>query len=90
MVWDIRQKDIPVVKFSPAEGTTGRDCWSVAFGNSYNSEERVIAAGYDNGDIKLYNLNSMKVMWSKCVKNGVSTCCGQIMFNFGITTHKGT
>lgn len=72
MVWDIRQKDTPVAKFLSAEGSSARDCWSVAFGNSYNSEERVLAAGYDNGDIKLYDLKAMKVRWSKCVKNGVN------------------
>lgn len=71
MVWDVRQKDTPVAKFLPTEGTTARDCWSVAFGNSYNNEERVIAAGYDNGDIKIYDLKNMSLLWSKCVKNGV-------------------
>ncbi|KAF2881613.1 hypothetical protein ILUMI_24556 [Ignelater luminosus] len=71
MVWDVRQKDTPVAKFVPTDGTTGRDCWSVAFGNSYNSEERIVCAGYDNGDIKLYDLKNMSLRWSKCVKNGV-------------------
>lgn len=33
----------------PLGGTTTRDCWTVAFGNSYNDAERVIVAGYDNG-----------------------------------------
>lgn len=73
MVWDVRQKEIPVAKFLPGEGTTARDCWSVAFGNSYNSEERIVVAGYDNGDIKMYDLKTMSVRWSKCIKNGVST-----------------
>lgn len=72
MVWDVRQKDSPVAKFVPAEGTTGRDCWCVVFGNSYNSEERIVCAGYDNGDIKMYDLKTMSVRWSKCVKNGVN------------------
>lgn len=72
MVWDVRQKDTPVAKFLPKEGTDGRDCWSVAFGNSYNSEERIVCAGYDNGDIKMYDLKNMSLRWSKCVKNGVS------------------
>ncbi|CAH1107622.1 unnamed protein product [Psylliodes chrysocephalus] len=71
MVWDVRQKDIPVAKFVPSIETAARDCWSVAFGNSYNNEERVVAAGYDNGDIKIYDLKTMKLRWSKCVKNGV-------------------
>lgn len=72
MVWDVRQKEEPVAKFLPQEGTTARDCWTVAFGNTYNSEERIVAAGYDNGDIKMYDLRNMSVRWSKCVKNGVS------------------
>ncbi|KAJ8979734.1 hypothetical protein NQ317_004721 [Molorchus minor] len=64
------KKILPVAKFLATEGTTGRDCWAVAFGNTYNNEERVVAAGYDNGDIKIFDLNTMKVRWSKCVKNG--------------------
>ncbi|KAF5305733.1 hypothetical protein FQR65_LT07629 [Abscondita terminalis] len=71
MVWDVRQKDSPVAKFLPAEGTIGRDCWCVTFGNSYNSEERIVCAGYDNGDIKMFDLKTMSLRWSKCVKNGV-------------------
>ena len=38
--------------------TTIRDCWTVAFGNSFNDEERCIAAGYDNGDVKLFDLRT--------------------------------
>ncbi|XP_045480770.1 dynein axonemal assembly factor 10 [Harmonia axyridis] len=71
MVWDVRQKDEPVAKFTPTEGTVGRDCWTVAFGNSYNNEDRVLAAGYDNGDIKIFDLRNMKLRWSKHLKNGV-------------------
>ncbi|XP_018326970.2 WD repeat-containing protein 92 [Agrilus planipennis] len=71
MVWDVRQKDDPVATFRPVDGTMTRDCWSVAFGHSFNSEERIICAGYDNGDIKMYDLRNMSVRWSKCIKNGV-------------------
>ncbi|XP_072379790.1 dynein axonemal assembly factor 10-like isoform X2 [Diabrotica undecimpunctata] len=71
MVWDVRQKDTPVAKFVPSAEASARDCWSVAFGNSYNNEERVVAAGYDNGDIKLFDLKTMSLRWSKCLKNGV-------------------
>lgn len=71
MVWDVRQKDSPVAKFVPLEDSTARDCWSVAFGNAHTPDERMIAAGYDNGDIKLFDLRTMSMMWTKCVKNGV-------------------
>ena len=41
-------------------------------GNSYNSEERLVCAGYDNGDIKMFDLKTMSVRWETNVKNGVS------------------
>lgn len=72
-VWDTRQKHKPVAVISPAAGDTRRDCWCVAFGNSYNSEERVICAGYDNGDLKIFNLKNMQVQYETNLKNGV---CG--------------
>jgi len=34
------------------------DAWCVGFGNSYNNDERVIAAGYDNGDLKYFDLKT--------------------------------
>ncbi|MCO5549918.1 hypothetical protein L7F22_003394 [Adiantum nelumboides] len=72
-VWDQRQKDDPVVAFEPESRETARDCWTVAFGNSFNDEERCVLAGYDNGDIKLFDLKTCKVRWETSTKNGV---CG--------------
>ena len=42
-------------------------------GNAYTESERVIAAGYDNGDIKLFDLRNMQVRWEHNIKNGVSS-----------------
>lgn len=70
-VWDPRQKEKPVAIMEPFEGDSRRDCWTVAFGNSYNSEERIVCAGYDNGDIKMFDLKAMSVRWETNVKNGV-------------------
>ncbi len=53
--------------------TQSRDCWAVAFGNSYNDEERCLLAGYDNGDVKLFDLRMNTVRWQANVGNGV---CG--------------
>ncbi|GLH03302.1 WD repeat-containing protein 92 [Gryllus bimaculatus] len=72
-VWDPRQKQKPVVTIEPTEGEARRDCWTVAFGNSYNSEQRVVCAGYDNGDIKMFDLRTLSLKWEKNVSNGV--CC---------------
>ncbi|GMH42793.1 hypothetical protein BSKO_10712 [Bryopsis sp. KO-2023] len=72
-VWDVRQKDAPVAAFEPSEKDDARDCWCVAFGNSYNDEERRILAGYDNGDVKMFDLRTNKVLWEDNLKNGV---CG--------------
>jgi hypothetical protein len=33
----------------------------VAVGNSYNDEERCVLAGYDNGDVKMFDLRTGKV-----------------------------
>ena len=57
----------------PDDKDQARDCWTVSFGNSFNDEERVIAAGYDNGDVKLFDLRTNSVLWEDNIKNGV---CG--------------
>lgn len=72
-VWDPRQKDEAVANMEPAKGTEARDCWTVAFGNSYNNEERCVCSGYDNGDIKLFDLRAMKILWETNVSGGI--CC---------------
>jgi len=43
-LWDTRVKE-PVLALEPGEGQPVRDCWTVAFGNSFSDEERCIAAG---------------------------------------------
>ncbi|EDW19071.1 dynein axonemal assembly factor 10 [Drosophila mojavensis] len=80
-VWDIRQGQEPVVDISPPaqmgdgvnRSNLRRDCWALAFGNTFNAEERLIAAGYDNGDLKLFDLRAMGVRWEATIRNGI---CG--------------
>jgi WD40 repeat protein len=43
----------------------------VAFGNSFNDEERCVAAGYDNGDIKLLDLRMNRLRWEINIGDGV-------------------
>ena len=61
-----------VVSLEPVEGQPVRDCWTVAFGNSVG-DERCIAAGYDNGDVKLFDLRTNSMRWETNASNGV-TC----------------
>jgi WD40 repeat protein len=70
-VWDARQPERPVAVLEPASADLARDCWAVAFGNSYNTHDRVLAAGYDNGDLKLFDLRTMTMRWQTNVNNGV-------------------
>lgn len=56
----------------PMKGETKRDCWAVTFGNSFNDSERIVVAGYDNGDLKMFDLRTMSLRWECNLKNGVS------------------
>lgn len=75
-VWDPRQKDEAVACMSATLANDDtikdvRDCWAVVFGDSYNSSERSVCAGYDNGDIKLFDLRKMALRWETTCKNGI-------------------
>jgi WD40 repeat protein len=72
-VWDPRQRDRPVASMEPEEGAPARDCWSVSFGDAHSADDRVVVAGYDNGDVKMLDLVAGKVRWETNVSNGV---CG--------------
>lgn len=65
-IWDPRHRKSVASFNNGSHSQTGSayDCWAVAFGNSYNDCERCIAAGYDNGDIKLYDLKAGKMRYT--------------------------
>lgn len=70
-VWDIRVKERPVACMQPKEGETKRDAWAVAFGNCHSESSRMLVSGYDNGDLKMFDLRSMKLFWEKAMPNGI-------------------
>ena len=86
-MWDPRQRDVPVASMEPeAMGTKAvsavgtsleghRDCWCVAFGDAYDLEHRCVVGGFDNGDLKLFDLRTMSVRWETNLKNGVRLLC---------------
>jgi hypothetical protein len=64
----------------PVEADILPDCWSVryvfiylSFGNAHNNEQRVVASGYDNGDVKFFDMKNQMFLWDTNLKNGV---CG--------------
>ncbi|KAL9181582.1 hypothetical protein ACHAXT_010387 [Thalassiosira profunda] len=71
-IWDPRV-DHAVVTLNPDKASSARDCWAVAFGNSYNDDERSVVAGFDNGDVKLYDLRTNTIRWEDNAKNGVTS-----------------
>lgn len=70
-VWDTRVSAAVVSLVS--DPTTGmRDCWAVAFGDSHG-DERSVLAGFDNGDVKLFDLRTNSVRWETNCKNGIAS-----------------
>jgi len=47
------------------------ECWAVGFGNAFNSEDRCVAVGYDNGDVKIFDLRANLLKWETNLKNGI-------------------
>jgi len=70
-VWDLRQKDSPVAVIEAEQGQNRQDCWTVTFGGANSQTERLISAGFENGDVKIFDLKTMKVQWETNVGNGV-------------------
>jgi len=70
-VWDVRIRDKPVACMQPEDGQAKRDCWTVAFGNAHDDTDRMVAAGYDNGDVKVFDLRTLSLHWDVHLSNGV-------------------
>ena len=70
-IWDLRG-DKPAITISPKDIENNYpECWSVAFGGCFNREERNLSIGYDNGDIKIYDLRIDKLLYGENVKSGI-------------------
>ena len=70
-IWDLRS-DKPAILLEP-KGIENNcpECWSVAFGGCFDKEERNLGIGYDNGDIKIYDLKMDKLIYGENFKNGI-------------------
>lgn len=74
-VWDARQPAAPAAAFLPAPGAPACDAWCVALGNAHAADEACVLAGYDNGDLKMFDLRGggAAVHWETNLGKGV---CG--------------
>lgn len=61
----------PVASLQPASDNDRHDCWAVCFGNAHNASDRCVAAGYANGDVRIFDLRANALRWQGCVQHGV-------------------
>ena len=70
-IWDLRS-DKPAILLEPKGiENNSPECWSVAFGGCFNRDERNLGIGYDNGDIKIYDLRMDKLLYGQNFKYGI-------------------
>ncbi|KAI8384877.1 WD40-repeat-containing domain protein [Radiomyces spectabilis] len=72
-VWDQRQLEKPIFTARPKDDASASDIWAVAFGKRDNRTSRLVAAGFENGDIKLFDLASStsQYLWHTNIGAGV-------------------
>lgn len=58
------------------------DCWSVSFANSYNYNGRAIVGGFGNGDLKIFDLRTLKPI-IEC-NDGYGICNVECKDKYGI------
>lgn len=75
-LWDQRNLDAPTIRMVPESGQTRKQCWSVC--QTHTDEEGdtnqsyYVAAGFDNGDIKVFDVRNSKIAWETSLSRGVS------------------
>lgn len=63
---------LQVLAIEPAPGEETADCWAVALGNAPDpAEYGSLASGYDNGDVKLFDMRAANLQWDTNVDFGV-------------------
>ncbi|KAI8149453.1 WD repeat-containing protein 92-like protein [Fennellomyces sp. T-0311] len=70
-VWDTRAPEKSVIDILPKPSDRVNDAWAVAFGNFQNGNERLLAVGFDNGDLQLFDLASVQYIYSANVGSGI-------------------
>ncbi|KAL8427074.1 hypothetical protein Efla_006880 [Eimeria flavescens] len=71
-IWDLRCRQT-VVSLEPAAGEEAAECWSVCWGGCTGGSLGSVCCGYDNGDVKLFDLKRMQLLAETNLDYGV--CC---------------
>ena len=58
----------------PEPGQARKQCWTVCQSQqtSDNSQQHFVAAGFDNGDIKVFDVRNSKIAWETSLSRGIS------------------
>ena len=70
-VWDLRSEKPTILLEPKGIDKSYPECWSVSFGGCFNRDERNLGIGYDNGDVKIYDLRMDKLLYGENFKNGI-------------------
>lgn len=70
-IWDLRSDKHAILLEPKGIENNFPECWSVAFGGCFNNDERNLGIGYDNGDIKLYDLRMDRLIYGENFKSGI-------------------
>jgi hypothetical protein len=77
-IWDFRVKN-PVATLKQPENQIN-DCWAVSFGNSHDDNHRFVCGGYENGDLRMFDLSMVsssenstlsKCFWETSLPKGI-------------------
>ncbi|KAI9256516.1 WD repeat-containing protein 92-like protein [Phascolomyces articulosus] len=70
-VWDTRDLEKSVLEIRPKPKEQMGDAWAVAFGNFEDGNERLLAVGFDNGELQLFDITSTQYIYKTKLAAGI-------------------
>ncbi|KAI1317682.1 hypothetical protein EDD11_007988 [Mortierella claussenii] len=73
-LWDARQDTSdskPICNMAKSTGYQGMEVWCVAVGSAHGTDDLMITAGYDNGDLRVMDIRMRKVVFETNINHGV-------------------
>ncbi|KAG2222370.1 hypothetical protein INT45_006892 [Circinella minor] len=88
-VWDTRDIEKSVLDIRPKSTEQINDAWAVAFGNFENGNERLLAVGFDNGELQLFDIASTQYIYKTKLNSGICSIEFSGPTRLNITTLNG-